>query len=58
MEARDFVFTENLVMDRNVNFYLDGGQDTRYLTAPGVTSIHGTLKIRAGSLTVDKLVIY
>ena len=58
MQARDFKFTENLVLDRNVNVFLNGGFDTNYLTSSGVSSLLGSLIIRSGSLTVDKLLIY
>ena len=58
IQARDFIFTENLILGRNVNVYLDGGEDINYVAAPGVTTLHGSLFIRGGSLRVDKLQIH
>ena len=58
IQAREFLFTENLVLNRAVNVYLDGGHDISYLATPGVTTLHGTLFIRSGSLRADKLVVH
>ena len=58
IQARDYLFTENLVLSRNVAIYLDGGHDTGYASTPGFTRLRGSLFIRSGALRVDKLLIH
>ena len=53
----DYNFVENLILDRGFNLTLTGGFDNSYSnnTNGNPTTPQGSLFIKSGSLTVDKL---
>ncbi|MCM2358998.1 MAG: S8 family serine peptidase [Geobacteraceae bacterium] len=57
IQARGVVLVENSVLDRPVAVTLAGGYDGSYASATGFTSLEGSLTIRSGSLTVDRLAV-
>lgn len=52
-----YTFNENLTLDRGHSLTLSGGYDNGYAHNPdgNLTSLRGSLSIKSGSLTVDKL---
>jgi len=50
-------FSENLSLDRSINFTLDGGYDAAFSTNPGMSTLNGTITISQGSLSVENLTI-
>jgi PKD repeat protein len=52
-----FVFSEDIVFQNNVSVILKGGYNCDYSSNPGFTTISGSLTIKAGTITVDKLII-
>jgi len=50
-------FTGDLNISRSVAFTLKGGYDPGYLTNGGLTNIHGTVTVSAGTVTVENIVI-
>ena len=55
--SREYSFSENLDLDRNISVTLKGGYNTSYTSNSGYTTLHGILTIVNGSLTVENLVI-
>lgn len=50
-------FTENLTLDRPVNAVIQGGYGCDFMSNPAFTTIHGSLTISGGTVTLDKLII-
>jgi len=57
LKALGITFVENLDLTANSNATIKGGYNPGFITLGGSTTIHGTLTIRRGQLTVDGLVI-
>jgi len=55
LKATDF--TGDLNFSRGVAFTLKGGYDPGYSTNSGLTNIHGTFTISAGTVTIENIVI-
>jgi hypothetical protein len=49
--------TGDLNVSRGVAFTLKGGYDSGYSTTGGLTNIHGTVTISAGTVTFENIVI-
>ena len=50
-------FSENLTLDKNINFTLDGGYDAGFSVATGISTLSGTITVAHGSLAVENLMI-
>jgi hypothetical protein len=50
-------FTENLLMDDNKRVKLQGGFVCDYSSSPGFTNISGSVTVRAGTVTMEDIVI-
>jgi hypothetical protein len=50
-------FTENIVFNRNISINLEGGYDSGYTSNNGMTTLHGTLTVGNGNITIENLVI-
>ena len=59
IQAREVEFAENLVIANGRNAILDGGYNAAFSTNGGYgqTTVNGSVKIRSGRLTVNKLTI-
>jgi hypothetical protein len=55
--VRGIDLTENLTFARPVAFTLKGGYDSVFITAPASTTIHGSLTIADGSVTVENIIL-
>ena len=55
--SREYSFSENLNLNRNISVTLKGGYNSSYSSNSGYTTLHGILTIGNGSLTVENLVI-
>ena len=60
IQAREVEFAENLLLSKGSNVILDGGYDAAFSTNGGSnqTTVNGSVKIRSGSLTVNRLSIH
>jgi len=58
LEARDVVFTENLIFDRPISVFVKGGFDSAYMINSGKTKLRGTLIIKQGSVRIENLIVY
>jgi hypothetical protein len=50
-------YNENVILDFDVEFTLQGGWGTSFTTNSGQTTDNGSLTIRNGSVTVENLII-
>jgi hypothetical protein len=57
VQAREYLFTEELTLDRPVPVVLDGGYNKSYSGKSGRTTIDGQLIVQLGSLTVADIEI-
>jgi hypothetical protein len=57
IEAWDISYVENLECGQDKGVTIKGGYDTGYGAQVGITTLDGTLTIRRGSLTVERLVV-
>jgi YD repeat-containing protein len=57
VEAMARTFSENLILNQNLDVTLKGGFDVGYEAAIGYTVVKGLCKIRKGRLIADRLVI-
>lgn len=55
--VREGDFTEDLFFDRSISFTLRGGYDTSFLVASSYSTIHGSLAVVDGSVTLDNIVL-
>lgn len=58
IKSRSGVFEERLVFDRPVSLRLNGGFDPNFGLAAGVTRVRGSLVVRSGKLTVDRIAVF
>jgi hypothetical protein len=49
--------TDNIILDKGFDVSIEGGFNAGYTSNDGITTLHGTLKVRKGKLTVEKLVV-
>ena len=54
---RTGTFIENILLDRNISTVLQGGYNCPYDDNTGYTTIDGSLTIKNGTVTVEKLII-
>ena len=57
VQAREYLFNEELTLDRPVPVVLDGGYNKSYSGKTGPTTIDGVLDVQLGSLTVEDIEI-
>jgi hypothetical protein len=57
IRARDFLFTEDLLLNRGMAVAIYGGYDIHYSATSGCSTIKGSLTVQSGSLTVRSIVI-
>jgi pectin methylesterase-like acyl-CoA thioesterase len=57
IQAREFEFSENLLLNRSIAVKIKGGYDATYTTNSGYSAMNGTMKIRSGLVRVEKLKI-
>jgi hypothetical protein len=57
IRSREFLFTEEILLDRGVAAAIDGGYDIHYTNRSGCSTIKGSLTVQSGSLTVGNVVI-
>jgi hypothetical protein len=50
-------FTENLLLGKSIDVTIKGGFDAGYITNTGNSTLHGTLAVGKGSLTLENLVV-
>jgi len=53
IEAREFLFDEDVTLDRPIPVILQGGYDSSFSEKSGLTAIQGRLTVLSGSLTVE-----
>ena len=51
------LYNEDAVLNQNVSLTLQGGYDCDFIVNPGHTTLHGSLTITEGAVTIDKLEI-
>jgi hypothetical protein len=49
--------TDSLILDKNIAVTIKGGYDSGYISNSGTTTLHGTITVKQGSLTVEHLVV-
>jgi parallel beta-helix repeat protein len=49
--------TENLLLNKSLTVTIKGGFNAGYTSNDGITILHGTIKVRKGKLTVEKVVV-
>jgi hypothetical protein len=57
IQAREYLFTEDMTLDRPIPVVLDGGYDKSYAGKTGYTNIKGLLTVQLGSLTAADIEI-
>jgi hypothetical protein len=57
IQAREFFFSENVLLNLGTSVFLAGGYDTGYATPIGVSTIAGSLTVGTGSVTIQNVVI-
>jgi hypothetical protein len=57
LRARNFNFTEDVTLDRDITIILRGGFQDDFSTVNGMTELEGTLTITNGCLILDNLMI-
>jgi hypothetical protein len=57
VQLRATDYTENLNLSQGVSITLKGGYDSGYSTNSGLTNIHGTFTISAGTVIIENIVI-
>jgi uncharacterized repeat protein (TIGR02543 family) len=57
IQARQVELTENLILDRGIAVTLEGGYNTAYTSSSGHTTLHGSLTVISGSLSLENLSI-
>jgi probable HAF family extracellular repeat protein len=50
-------FTEDIVSDSDINIRFSGGYNCTFLTKPGVTTLNGSLTVKAGRVTLENIII-
>jgi hypothetical protein len=56
-EVASQMFQENLTLNLPVDIALSGGMDGAYQPAAGYTVVKGSIKISAGKVTVERIII-
>jgi hypothetical protein len=57
VQAREYEFRENLLLNSGFPLILNGGYDIAYSANPYYSTLKGTLTVQSGSLTLDRLII-
>jgi hypothetical protein len=57
IRSREFLFTEDLLLNRGMAVAIDGGYDIHYSARTGYSSIKGSLTVQSGSLSVGYVVV-
>jgi hypothetical protein len=57
LQSREYAFTDDLDLDRDISVTLEGGYNTAYTGRSGYTTVQGTLTISRGALEVESLVM-
>jgi hypothetical protein len=57
IQVREFVFNENLLLNRSISVKIKGGYDKTFTTNSNNTTLNGTMTIRSGTVAVEKLKI-
>jgi hypothetical protein len=57
IEAREFLFDEDLLLNKGIPVSIGGGYDIGYSGNSGYTTIRGSLTVQNGSLMVERVVI-
>lgn len=57
IKAREMIFVEDLTLNRDISFTLEGGYSDDFSTRPGLTTLDGVLTIANGSMVIDGLII-
>lgn len=57
IQLQEFLFTENVLLNRDIATILHGGYNCSYDSNPSYSTIDGSLTITNGTVTVDKLII-
>jgi hypothetical protein len=57
IRGREFLFTEEVVLNRGISVTVDGGYDLHYSARTGYSTIKGILAVQSGSLTVGNLLL-
>ena len=56
IQSQDAIFTETLILDRNITIVLQGGYDCNYTRVTGKTNINGTLAINNGKAAIENII--
>jgi hypothetical protein len=57
IQAREYEFVEDLTLNRSIPVILKGGYDINYLTNSGYSTVDGTVTVRYGSLTLERIIV-
>ena len=57
IQIQAFEFTEDLKLDHQLNVALKGGYNCDYTSNLGVTTVHGTMTISGGTVTIENLIL-
>src|ERR1039457_6965947 len=49
--------TDSLILNKDLAVTIRGGYNSEYTSNPGTTTIHGTVTVKKGSLTVEHLIV-
>ena len=58
IKAKDIIFIEDLIIDKNIYVTLSGGYDNNFTSNIGNTKLHGQLILKNGTLSVDRLSVF
>lgn len=57
IQVREYLFSENVIPDRDVAVTIEGGYDSGYSGNSGYTTINGNITVERGSLTVEGVLV-
>ena len=57
IQAREYLFSENVIPDRDVAVTIEGGYDSGYSGNSGYSTINGSITVQHGSLTVGGVLV-
>jgi hypothetical protein len=57
IRGREFLFTEEVVLNRGIPVTVEGGYDIHYSARSGYSTIKGSLTVQSGSLTAGYIVL-
>lgn len=57
LDVQDITFYEDLTLSKGFQVTINGGYDSSFSPVPGLSALHGSLTITAGSVVISGLVL-